>query len=297
MTATPSPATGSAYDAVIVGGGHNGMVCAFYLARRGRKVLVLERREVVGGAAVTEEFHPGFRNSMAAYTVSLLAPDVIREMDLPRHGLTCVLRKASNFLPTEDGRYLLTGRGAESDRAEISKFSARDADAYVKYGERLDRIVPALRNILHATPPSPKGGFMDILNAAQLAFQMNKLDIEGQRDLLDLFARSAGEWLDEWFESDPAAVRAVHAAFIASRVIGAFEGSIARLVAPPAISSVAAAISRAAPAVRREDCPTSPAVDSTCSALSLACCTRPVICSIISLKLEDSCPISSCERW
>ncbi len=203
MTATSSPTTGSAHDAIIVGGGHNGMVCAYYLARRGRKVLVLERREVVGGAAVTEEFHPGFRNSMAAYTVSLLAPDVIREMDLPRHGLTCVLRKASNFLPTEDGRYLLTGRGAEADRAEISKFSPRDADAYVKYGERLDRIVPALRNILHATPPSPKGGFMDILNAAQLAFQMNKLDIEGQRDLLDLFARSAGEWLDEWFESDP----------------------------------------------------------------------------------------------
>ena len=100
MTATSSPATGSAHDAIIVGGGHNGMVCAYYLARRGRKVLVLERREVVGGAAVTEEFHPGFRNSMAAYTVSLLAPDVIREMDLPRHGLTCVLRKASNFLPT-----------------------------------------------------------------------------------------------------------------------------------------------------------------------------------------------------
>ncbi len=203
MTSSPPTSSGSVYDALIVGGGHNGLVCAWYLARRGRKVLVLERRGVVGGAAVTEEFHPGFRNSMAAYTVSLLAPDVIRDMELARHGLTCVLRKASNFLPTEDGRYLLTGRGAAADHAEIAKFSARDADAYVRYGERLDRIVPALRGLLHATPPNPKGGLMDILNAAQLAFGLNKLDIEGQRDLLDLFARSAGEWLDEWFESDP----------------------------------------------------------------------------------------------
>ena len=198
-----SAANSGPYDAVIVGGGHNGMVCAFYLAKRGRKVLVLERRDVVGGAAVTEEFHPGFRNSMAAYTVSLLAPQVINEMELGRHGLTTVLRKASNFLPTEDGRYLLTGRGAESDRAEISKFSPKDADAYVRYNQRLDAIVPALRNILHATPPSPKGGIMDAIHAAGLALQLNKLDIEGQRDLLDLFARSAGEWLDEWFESEP----------------------------------------------------------------------------------------------
>jgi len=191
------------YDAIIVGGGHNGLVCAYYLARRGRKVLVLERRDVVGGAAVTEEFHPGFRNSMAAYTVSLLSPAVIRDMDLPRHGLTCVLRKASNFLPTDDSRYLITGRGAEADRAEISKFSTKDAGAYVRYGERLDAIVPALREVLNATPPNPKGGLSDLFHAGALGLQLNKLDIEGQRDLLDLFSRSAGDWLDDWFESDP----------------------------------------------------------------------------------------------
>src|ERR1017187_8487027 len=96
-------------DALIIGGGHNGLVCAAYLAAAGLKVTVLERRAVVGGAAVTEEFHPGFRNSVAAYTVSLLNPKVIRDLELPRHGLKVVERRLSNFLPTADGRYLCTG--------------------------------------------------------------------------------------------------------------------------------------------------------------------------------------------
>src|ERR1700693_1513198 len=100
-----------ARDVVIVGGGHNGLVCAAYLAAAGLKVTVLERRNVVGGAAVTEEFHPGFRNSVAAYTVSLLNPKVIRDLELPRHGLRVVERKLANFLPTADGRYLQTGGG------------------------------------------------------------------------------------------------------------------------------------------------------------------------------------------
>ncbi|HYF23275.1 MAG TPA: FAD-dependent oxidoreductase, partial [Caulobacteraceae bacterium] len=112
-------------DVLIVGGGHNGLVCAFYLARAGLKVTVLERRSVVGGAAVTEEFHPGFRNSVASYTVSLLNPKVIREMDLPGHGLRVVERKVSNFLPLNEREHLLVGEGRT--KAEVAKFSARDA--------------------------------------------------------------------------------------------------------------------------------------------------------------------------
>ena len=112
-------------DALIIGGGHNGLVCAAYLAAGGLKVTVLERREVVGGAAVTEEFHPGFRNSVASYTVSLLNPKVIRDLELHRFGLKVVERRASNFLPTADGRYILTG--GERTQAEVAKFSSRDA--------------------------------------------------------------------------------------------------------------------------------------------------------------------------
>src|ERR1700761_4564822 len=124
----------SSRDALIIGGGHNGLVCAAYLAAAGLKVTVLERRAVVGGAAVTEEFHPGFRNSVASYTVSLLNPKVIRDLELARHGLRVVERKISNFLPLEDGRYLKVGGGFTA--AEVAKFSARDAGRLDDYAER-----------------------------------------------------------------------------------------------------------------------------------------------------------------
>src|SRR5688500_4959292 len=114
------------YDAILIGGGHNGLVCATYLARGGLKVLVLERRGIVGGAAVTEEFHPGFRNSVAAYTVSLLNPKVSRDLDLAGHGLRIVGRKLANFLPLDDGRYLKVGAGRT--HSEVAKFSRRDAE-------------------------------------------------------------------------------------------------------------------------------------------------------------------------
>src|SRR5689334_3419021 len=120
-------------DALIIGGGHNGLVCAAYLAAAGLKVTVLERRGVVGGAAVTEEFHPGFRNSVAAYTVSLLNPKVIRDLELPKYGLRVVERLVSNFLPTEDGRYLMVGEGRTT--AEVAKFSAKDATRLEGYGQ------------------------------------------------------------------------------------------------------------------------------------------------------------------
>src|SRR5436190_111461 len=139
-------------DALIIGGGHNGLVCAAYLAAAGLKVTVLERRAVVGGAAVTEEFHPGFRNSVAAYTVSLLNPKVIRDLDLAGHGLRIVERRCANFLPTADGRYLLTGEGRT--QAEVARFSARDAARLPEYAERLEAIAQVLRELALTTPPN-----------------------------------------------------------------------------------------------------------------------------------------------
>lgn len=129
-------------DVVIIGGGHNGLVCAFYLARAGLKVTVLERQDVVGGAAVTEEYHPGFRNSVASYTVSLLNPRIIADMDLHGQGLRIVERRASNFLPIDDHTSLVTGPGRT--QGEVAKFSARDAARLDAYGKRLDDVVDVL---------------------------------------------------------------------------------------------------------------------------------------------------------
>ena len=146
-------------DVLLVGGGHNGLVCAAYLARAGLKVTVLERRGVVGGAAVTEQFHPGFRNSVASYTVSLLQPKVIEELELQRHGLRIVLRKRNNFLPLpveSGGGYLLTGGGRTAE--EVAKFSPRDAAALPAYEARLDAIADVLRALALQPPPNVTDG-------------------------------------------------------------------------------------------------------------------------------------------
>ena len=193
-------------DVVILGAGHNGLVCAFYLAKAGLKVTVLERRHVVGGAAVTEEFHPGFRNSTASYTVSLLNPKVIADMELSRHGLRVVERRVSNFLPLPDGRHLLAGEGRT--QAEVAKFSARDAERLPEYERRLEVVAAILRDwILKAPPNMVEGGWAamlpELLKAGSLGRRAAGLDVEGRRDLLDLFAKSAGDWLDGWFGSDP----------------------------------------------------------------------------------------------
>src|SRR3546814_10340049 len=127
------------YDAIIIGAGHNGLVCAFYLAQAGLKVRMVERRGVVGGAAVTEEFHPGFRNSVASYTVSLLQPKVIRDMRLVEHGYKVIERPISNFLPQEDGRYLKLGGGLERTQVEFRKFSDSDAETLPAYYDALER--------------------------------------------------------------------------------------------------------------------------------------------------------------
>ncbi len=210
-------ATARRFDAVVVGGGHNGLVCAAYLARGGLSVCVLERRAVLGGAAVTEEFHPGFRNSTASYTVSLLNPRVIRDLKLAEHGLRIVERPVSNFLPLPDGRHLTVGGGLAATQAQFAKFSRRDADALPAYYAMLERVADVLRDLLLATPPNVGGGAQALLGAWKVAKRFRALDLAGQRDVLDLFTKSAGDVLDRWFESDP-----VKAVFGFDAVVGNF---------------------------------------------------------------------------
>lgn len=199
-------ALGSEFDIVVIGGGHNGLVCAAYLARAGLKVKVLERRPIVGGAAVTEEFHTGFRNSTAAYTVSLLNPKIIADLDLARHGLRIVQRPAMNFLPLPEGSYLLTGEGRT--KAEIAKFNSADAERYDDYYARLTVIADTLRELALRPPPNIVKGFgprglRELGRAARLGIELRKLEVESQRVLLDLLTKPAAEFLSEWFESEP----------------------------------------------------------------------------------------------
>ena len=198
-------------DVVIIGAGHNGLVCAFYLARAGLKVTVLERRGVVGGAAVTEEFHPGFRNSVASYTVSLLQPKIIADLGLHSHGLKIVHRKLANFLPTADGRYLAVGEGRT--KSEVAKFSVRDAERLDAYHARLGAVSDLVRALMLETPPNvTEGGLLavlpELLRGAKLGRRIGALDMTAKRDLLALLGRSAGDYLDDWFESDP--IKAVY---------------------------------------------------------------------------------------
>jgi len=205
------------YDAVIIGGGHNGLVCAYYLARAGKSVRVLERRAIVGGAAVTEEFHPGFRNSVASYTVSLLQPKVIRDMKLVERGLRIVERPISNFLPQEDGRYLKLGGGLARTQAEFSKFSDHDAGVLPAYYAALDTVADVLRDLALKAPPNLGEGLHTMLAAARQGRGLARLNLAQQRDVLDLFTKSARTFLDGWFDSE-----AVKAAFGFDAVVGNF---------------------------------------------------------------------------
>jgi phytoene dehydrogenase-like protein len=206
------------YDAVIIGGGHNGLVCAFYLARAGMRVRVLERRDVVGGAAVTEEFHPGFRNSTASYTVSLLRPKVIADMKLHERGYRVIERTISNFFPFPDA-YLKLGGGMERTQAEFARFSRADAAAYPAYDAALEKVAQVLRDIALEIPPNVGGGLQSLFAAAKQGWPVAKLDLPTQRDLLDIFTKSAREFLDGWFEDDH-----VKSAFAFDAVVGNYAG-------------------------------------------------------------------------
>jgi len=192
-------------DVVIIGAGHNGLTCAAYLAQAGLRVKVVERRKVLGGAAVTEEFHPGFRNSVAAYTVSLLNPTVIGELNLAEHGLSIVERRAQNFLPAPDGSHLLTGEGRTL--ASVARLSQRDAETFGRFSKKLESIADVLRSFVLRAPPNlverfGAGAVREALNAFGSANILRRLSLEQSRDLLDLFTRSAGDMLDEQFEND-----------------------------------------------------------------------------------------------
>src|SRR3954449_7410646 len=163
------------YDAIVIGAGHNGLVTAAYLARAGRKVLVLERRDVIGGACVTEELWPGYKVSTAAYVNSLLRPEIIRDLELKKHGFAMLPRSPSSFSPFPDGRYLMMGPDHDMTLREIAKFSARDAEAYPKYEAMLTQVADFLEPLLEQTPPDPFGGFWDALRLGRLGWQFRKL--------------------------------------------------------------------------------------------------------------------------
>ena len=204
-------------DVVLIGGGHNGLVCAAYLARAGLAVEVLERNAVVGGAAVSEEFHPGFRNSVASYTVSLLNPKVIADLELARHGLHIVERPAANFWPVDDTRGLLMPYGLAARQQAIAAFSRHDAQRLPDYDRALERAAGLLRALVLTIPPNAGGGLGEVVKAARAGRRLVGLSLAEERTLFDLLTRSAADFLDQWFESD-----VVKAAFAFDGIVGAY---------------------------------------------------------------------------
>ncbi|HWB45183.1 MAG TPA: NAD(P)/FAD-dependent oxidoreductase [Hyphomicrobiaceae bacterium] len=190
------------YDVAIIGGGHNGLACAAYLAGAGCTVVVLEKNAVVGGAALTEEFHPGFRNSVAAYTVSLLNPTVIRDLDLARHGLRIIERPVANFWPVDGTRFLLMPYGLANRQRAVAAFSARDAERLAAYDAALERAAGVLRELVLLRPPNAGGGILELIGGARAGRRMLRLSLDDKRLLVDLFTRSVADFLSSWFESE-----------------------------------------------------------------------------------------------
>jgi phytoene dehydrogenase-like protein len=190
------------YDAIIIGAGHNGLVTACYLARAGKRVLVLERREVVGGACVTEEVFPGFKVSTAAYVNSLFRPEIIRDLKLHEHGFALLERLPSSFSPFPDGRYLLMGGDHDLTRREIAKFSARDAENYPKYEAMLERVADVLEPTLVQRPANLlRPGVRDLWRLFQLGRAFRRMG-EGMGEAVEVLTGPARTILDRWFESE-----------------------------------------------------------------------------------------------
>src|SRR3954454_8655974 len=207
------------YDSIVIGGGHNGLINAAYLAQAGRKVLVLERRHVVGGAAVTEEIYPGFKYSVCSYVVSLLRPEIIRELDLPRHVLE-ILPLDGTFTPMPGGDYLWRVNDHARTRREIARHSRVDAEAYEEYGKAMVEMGRFVKPILNMTPPDPTSldprGLRDLLF---LGRRFQALSAEDKYNQVQLMTMSAVDFLDQWFETD-----ALKATMSASGIIGTFLG-------------------------------------------------------------------------
>ncbi|HVF63306.1 MAG TPA: NAD(P)/FAD-dependent oxidoreductase [Casimicrobiaceae bacterium] len=207
------------FDAVVVGGGHNGLTCAAYLAGAGLSVCVLERRAIVGGAAVTEEFHPGFRNSTASYTVSLLDPKVIGDLRLAEHGLRIVERPLANFLPLSERRddFIEIGGGIEATTRQVARHSAKDAQRLPSYYAMIECAAEVVRALATTTPPNRFDGVGGLLDAWRTFAPFRRLDTAVKADLCELFTKSAGDVLDRWFGSTP-----VKAAFGFDAIVGNF---------------------------------------------------------------------------
>src|SRR5437879_11436356 len=190
------------FDVIIIGAGHNGLVTAAYLAQAGRRVLVLERRELVGGCAVTEEVWPGYRVSTAAYLTSLLQDRIVSDLELERFGYAVDAKDPAFFSPFPDGRYLFMWQDRRKTIEEIAKFSRRDAETYPAYEEHLERLSVFVESMLLMTPPDfpPKtaGDFLEYLKLAARTAKLGRKELVG---LVKIFTQSAADFLDEWFES------------------------------------------------------------------------------------------------